>query len=225
LQGRLVVYTPPVGEDAELWKDLLALARRAGLRERSNLGTNWQCFPSYGRRQLTDAVRTNGSLEFGQLHLTMHDVRRAGDEPAAEVGDPAMLRRIVREDPFRPLATSDDLPGGWRIPIETGEQLHAVVETVYPGAVADWAAERSERLVVRELSQVAGRQVGMFRELDQLTIAQQEAIVLSVCGRCVRRPTWFANDCAQTGIPCPELCNWWMTKAKETIDARRTSGR
>jgi sirohydrochlorin cobaltochelatase len=225
VQGRRVVYAPPVGEDAELWRDLLALARRAGLPKRSNPGTSWACFPSYGRRRLINVVRAAGALEFGQLHLTMREVRRTGDSTASEILDLATLRRIVRDDPFRPLLTFDDLPDGWYVPIESGDQLHAVVETVYPGAVADWAAGRSGTLAVRNLSKVAARQVGMFRELDQLTVAQQEAIVQSECGHCIRHPTWFANDRAETGIPCPEPCNLWMSKAKEAMDARRTSGR
>jgi hypothetical protein len=115
--------------------------------------------------------------------------------------------------PFRPLATSTDIPGGWHVPISTPEQLHAVVETVYPGAVADWVAQGYGAFSFTPLEDVAARQVGMFRDVGALDRAARGALVERVCGRCIRYPTWYTGGSPQGAVPCPEACNVWLSEA------------
>ena len=64
------------------------------------------------------------------------------DGESVSTAAPASLRAFIREEPFRPLATSADLPTGWHVELAEPQDAHAVIETVYPGLVADWAAEQ-----------------------------------------------------------------------------------
>ena len=90
------------------------------------------------------ALDTERILGFGQLRIDRRRVwhcENAGFCRALE--SPSQLRRYVREEPFRPLPTRADLPKGWHVKLDQPGDAHAVIETVYPGLVADWAARRS----------------------------------------------------------------------------------
>jgi hypothetical protein len=113
---------------------------------------------------------------------------------------------------FRPLASSNDLPDNWRVPIEHPHQLHAVVETVYPGAAADWAAQRQGTLTPRRLAEVIARQQGMFRTLADFS--HTDAVAKQVCAACVRHPSWH-DGTPRDVIPCLEPCNLWLSTAME----------
>ncbi|MEO8394484.1 MAG: CbiX/SirB N-terminal domain-containing protein [Chloroflexota bacterium] len=213
VSGREVYYTLPVGVGADLDQTILELARDSGapLREPSSAG-QWDGFPTVGRDELIEAVRAAGWIEFGQLTLSLHEVRPTEinfEREVIEFSEPAALRDHVRREPFRPLSTSTDLPRDWVVRIEKRAQIHAVVETIYPGAVAEWV--RRETLPITPLESLAARQTGMYRQIDQLSAERRAEIVAQVCGNCVRHPTWF--DGIREHIPCAEACNFWMSRA------------
>jgi sirohydrochlorin cobaltochelatase len=177
---------------------------------------SWQCFPTAGRDVFIKTVRAREEMGFGQLRITPTVVHVWGDlHPDDLLDSPAALRARVRENPYRPLATSTDLPCGWRVEILSPEMLHAVVETVYPGAVADWAAQQQGKFTFHSLDSTAARQTGMYRPLDQLSPSLRETLVNEVCGKCVRHATWFHGDTPPEAIPCPEPCNLWLSRALE----------
>jgi sirohydrochlorin cobaltochelatase len=217
VRGRSVYYTPPVGEDDSLAELALDLAREAGApfyvgRE----GSTWDGFPTAGRDVLIEAAQAAGRLRFGQLLLTPSRVQLIDDTAdTIALESPSELRSRLRREPFRPLATTCDLPGGWHVAIDEPSRLHAVVETVYPGAVADWAAHRRGELRAASLGEVAARQTGMLRELAALSRPQESALVDGICGGCVRHPTWFYDGSPEGVIPCAEPCNTWMSRAWE----------
>jgi hypothetical protein len=151
----------------------------------------------------------------GQLRLTPTDVTVTGDNgPYATLNDPAGLRARVRENPFRPLATSDDLPRGWRVGVTSPEILHAVVETVYPGVVGHWNAQWNDLPIKQSLVEVAARQTGMFRQLAGFQ--EVEKIIAQVCNHCFLYPSWNPRSDARVMFPCPEPCNFWMSRALES---------
>jgi sirohydrochlorin cobaltochelatase len=169
IHGRTLYYTPPVGVDGDLDHMILELARASGapLYEPSQASA-WDGFPTAERDALIEAVRANGWIEFGQLTLSLHEVRPTDIDMEAvivEIDTPAALRDHVRRSPFRPLATSTDLPGDWVVRIDKRAQIHAVVETVYPGAVAEWA--RREALAITPLDALAARQTGNYRGIGE----------------------------------------------------------
>jgi sirohydrochlorin cobaltochelatase len=216
VENRQVFYTPPVGVDDDLLDVILALARDAGTPLTSpNRGDMWRRVPSAGREMLLEAIAASGVVRFGELHLTTNEVRVWGDEVTSEIiTNPAALRAKVRESPFRSLATANGLPGGWRVPIEKPEQLHAVVETIYPGAVAHWAAAQSGTLRLSPLQATVARQTGMYRALADLPNEAQAETVKRVCTGCACHPLWFSVEKGDK-LPCPEPCNHWLSAALE----------
>lgn len=222
IKGRQVFYTSPVGTEDSLGEVILQLASDAGASlYNRKAGSQWDCFPLAGREQFLDAVRQLGVMQLGQLKITMDRVGHWDDDttPSLIFDDPAVLRRYIRENPFRPLATSDDLPRGWRVIAKNSAMLHAVVETVYPGAIADWANYQNNRLSIQNLVEITQRQTGNYRQLAGMSLTKQEKIVDEVCGSCVLQPQWFTKK--NDAIPCPEPCNFWMSRAlefKETLD-------
>ncbi|MFN8447457.1 MAG: CbiX/SirB N-terminal domain-containing protein [Anaerolineae bacterium] len=218
INGRTVYYTPPVGVGGNLTQAILEIAREAGapLHEPSAAGA-WDGFPTAGRDALIEAVRAAGWIEFGELTLTLHDIRPTEidmEREIVEFSDPGALRAHVRRAPFRPLATSTDLPRDWVVRVERRAQIHAVVETIYPSVAAEWA--RRESLAVTPLNALATRQTGMYRQIDQIAPERRAEVVARVCGRCIRRPTW--HDGSREPIPCAEACNYWMSRALEARD-------
>lgn len=218
INGRDVYYTPPIGTEDTLLNVILELARETGAPLTTGVPSNdWQAFPIAGRNLLLQAVQSQGKMRFGQLALSNQRVHVWGDaHPDKRLTTAAALRTRVREQPFRPLATSTDLPGGWHIEIESPEQLHAVVETVYPGLVADWAAHQHGTFVYSTLDATAARQTGLYRSVDQLNGLQRQTLVEQVCGGCVRHPTWHTGETPIDRLPCPEACNFWLSQALES---------
>lgn len=217
--GRTVYYAPPIGTDSDLCEIVLDLAYEAGmpLSPRRH-GSHWDGFPAAGRDDLIEAVWSSGGMQFGQLWVSPHEVRVDSSEKYLTTLDsPARVRQRIRETPFRPLSTSADLPGGWRVEIRDPTMLHATVETVYPGKVADWSAYRRGAQSAESLVEVAGRQTGMLRELVSLDPAHQSTWATAICEACICHPTWFHGHSPAESIPCLEPCNLWMSRAKEHI--------
>lgn len=216
VQGRQVFYTPPIGVDDDLIEVIRALATDAGAPlAPPSAGDAWLGFPAAGREALIAAAADG--LRFGGLRVRLDEVRVWGDDTATEpITSPAELRARVRENPFRSLAASDDLSGGWYVKIEQPAQLHAVVETIYPGAVAHWAAARAGALRVCSLAATAARQTGMYQKLAALPHTAQVETVERVCGGCVCHPMWFSPS-GNDRLPCPEPCNHLLSAALEEL--------
>lgn len=240
INGRTVYYTPPVGTDDALQTVILELAREAGAPlpiakpdpAHKTGASAWGCFPAAGRDHLIAQLHENGTLQFGELRATLdaggavrvsplQQANGDGNENEDQVfHTPADLRAFLRENPFRPLMSATGLKTGWQVTLESPDMLHALIETIYPCAVADWAAARVGTFKVNTLAAVAARQTGMYRHVAQLSADERAALVDRVCGGCVRQPTWF-EDTLQTDsragekaiIPCPEPCNFWLSCA------------
>jgi sirohydrochlorin cobaltochelatase len=211
--GRSVCCTLPVGLDESLYDVVRSLAG-AAFYPRQNT-SSWDCFPGAGRDDFIHAVYAAGTLILGDLEVTPNRIYRAGDADAnIHLDSPAALRRWCREDPFRPLSTAAGLPSGWYVEIDTPDMLHAVVETLYPGAVADWARYQRKSFRTSTLHETAIRQTGILRDVDQLNTAQQTSLIAQICTGCVRHPTWFHGVSPAGAIPCPEPCNFWLSVTK-----------
>ena len=220
VNGRDVYYGDPVGVDDRICQVILGLARETGLPFADNRVTSpWSCFPQAGRETLTRALNFDDALRFGQVALTRERVWHEGEfGPTQVFGSPAQLRSYLRDDPFRPLPTSNDLPAGWRVELESPEQAQAVLETVYPGLVAEWSAARAGDLRTETLQDVSGRQLGMFRDIHGLDELAIDRTIELVCGNCVRQPTW--RDKSPPGeLPCRAACNMWLSTAVKPAEA------
>jgi sirohydrochlorin cobaltochelatase len=218
INGRQVHYTPPVGTDDSLREVIIELARDAGASiHEPGAGSPWAGFPQRGRTDLIEAVQVAGRLQFGQLLLRPTDVRHIDDQHSddlRELTEPGDLRAAIRENPFRPLATSTDLPRGWQVTIDDSAQFHAVVETIYPSTVADWATGRRGVFQAETFAATIQRQTGMFRDLATLHDDQRAELVTQICANCARHPIWFDGEMGS--IPCAEPCNVWLSQAAES---------
>lgn len=215
--GRTVYYMPPLGVGTELVDAILTLAQESGMPPATDLtgGSSWECFPRVGRDLLWEAVQGQEFLRFGQLQLSTGRVitHTIGDlDTASVLSKPSQIRRVARESPFRPL--SYPIPGGWMVKAGAPDRLHAIVETIYPGAVAEWAAAKQGHFAAETLDSTLARQTGQYRPLAGISAHEQRAVCDIACRACVRAPTW-ANLLSDKIIPCREACNVWLSVALE----------
>ncbi len=216
IKGRNVYYTQPVGVEDDLLEAIIELAREAGAPlKQPTTGSSWDCFPNVGLIPVTILMRLPSPV-IGQLRITAKDVRHIDDtdQPTETLSEPDVLRQKVRENPFRPLATSTDLPRGWHVPIAgNAYRAYAVIETVYPGVMSTGLIHNNA------LKELLNRQTGRYQKISQLDRDIQQAVVDQVCGKCVRQPEWFryygvANPHL---LSCPEPCDYWLSAALKTI--------
>ncbi len=174
----------------------------------------WSGFPRAGASALQGEMCERGELVFGELLLTPAEVRPLAGKPGGHsIHAPGTLRRVVRERPFRPLPEARGLPGGWTVPVNRPEDLPAIVETVYPGAVADRAARHTGRFVAESLATVAARQTGNFRGVDELPVDRVASTMAELCANCIRQPVWHGVEVTGDELPCATPCNLWLSRA------------
>lgn len=218
--GRNVYYTGSLSEDDSICAAIHELALDAGLPARHGSESHsWRGFPTAGRDSLLKALKQGTPLQFGQLMVTAKRVwHRDNDEGSASLSSAAQLRACLRADPFRPMPTSSDLPAGWHVNLDRPDQAHAVLETVYPGLVADWAARRRGAFLAEPLKVTSERQIGMFKGIHNLAVDLIERTVATVCGACIRQPTWWKDEPA-SDLPCKAACNYWLSSAAKAGEA------
>ncbi|MCY3946363.1 MAG: hypothetical protein OXF44_08780 [Anaerolineaceae bacterium] len=216
-RGRSVYYLDAPGTADVACELILDLARACEPDIGSSVsrsGGDWSCFPAQGALHLWQEVCRQGELTFGELQLTptrVHPV--GGGRRGTRVRSVAQLRRLVREQPFRPLPEALGLPRGWYAETFDAGTLAAVVETVYPGALADWSAARRGTLEPESLQSVATRQTGNFRKVDSLSLTDITRLNSDHCERCIRQPSWYGTIAGPDELPCREPCNFWLSKA------------
>lgn len=225
VNGRDVYYTPPVGTDDAMCRVILELARDTGVsfdennivgKRHVNKKTAWTGFPKAGQDAFVHALESNENLVLGQVMVTGDKVwhtNEAGNTSARP--SPEALRGFLRETPFRPLPTSDDLPLGWHVDVNSPHEAYAVVETIYPTLITDWANQQNNSFITESLEDIGTRQTGMFENIHVLDVDVINATVEVVCGRCIRQPSWLnGHDSDNADLPCKTPCNLWLSTLK-----------
>ncbi len=222
VRGRSLAYCAPVGSHDSICRVILDLARETGLpfAETPNAEA-WSGFPQIGKAGLTRALAAGEVLRFGELLVTERRVWHAnGQAETRAIDAPGKLRRIAREAPFRPLPTSADLPGGWHVDLAKPEDAFAVIETVYPGLLADWAAKQSLYLKTETLQDIGERQTGMFKDIHRLPKRVFRTAIETLCGSCIREPSWWRDGSANSAkLPCRGPCNLLLSQARALGEA------
>lgn len=220
VNGFQVFYTPPIGTTDRLAYLALELARETGLALFENPTSDpWANYPQRGRERLMAEVQAQGSLRFGAVTLEPLRVMAALPNTSLAISSPAQLRQLIRENPFRPLATSEDLPLGWQVDLETPQQTAAVLETIYPTLLADWATYLDHPFATTSLASLGESQSGLFANIHQRSSAAQiEETIQTVCGKCIRHPTWHTEDTPPEALPCASACNWWLSQLQQTLE-------
>ena len=170
---------------------------------------------------LLDALESETILQIGQVKVDRRRVWHGDNVSAGKaLSSPAALRAHLRDEPFRPQASSGDLPAGWQVKLARPDDAHAVIETIYPGLVADWAANKRGNLKTASLEEIGARQRGMFKDIGSLPESVIKLALDKICGTCIRRPTWWPGySPAASDLPCRSACNLWLSSARQLGEA------
>ena len=94
---------------------------------------------------------------------------------------------------YRPLKTAPNLRHGWRLELETHEDLRHALDYFYPGRLAMFAAWKSHKLQTTPLRETLDRQSGMYRVAAKISDSQLDDLVAEFCrsnGGCLRTILW-----------------------------------
>ena len=97
---------------------------------------------------------------------------------------------------YRPLKTAPNLRHGWRLELDTLEQLKRALDYFYPGRLAVFAAWKSDKLQTTPLRETLDRQSGMYRVAAKISDSQIDDLVADFCrsdGGCLRTILWKRN--------------------------------
>ncbi|GAB5494521.1 MAG: hypothetical protein Phog2KO_47360 [Phototrophicaceae bacterium] len=215
VQKRTLFYTPPIGTDAVMLQLIIDLIQDCGIEVNSTDASVWSHFPQVGADTLLDKLEAEKSLTIGQLQITPESVRTINGTEEITLHTPTEIRAHLRENPFRPLASSKDLPCDWIVRVKNIHQIPAIIEMIYPGALADWSAQLKAQFLAESFLAVMQRQQGAFRTLRTIDFATQSHFVSSVCGRCIKHPSWHQKDTLSDSIACSTPCNLFLSTLKE----------
>ena len=94
---------------------------------------------------------------------------------------------------YRPLKTAPNLRHGWRLELETLEELRRALDYFYPGRLAVFNAWKKGRLQTAPLRETLDRQSGMYRVAAKISDSQIDDLVANFCrsdGGCLRTILW-----------------------------------
>jgi sirohydrochlorin cobaltochelatase len=151
-----------------------------------------------------------------------------GAEPSLEIASLEELRRVILTDSeghFRPLRAAPDLRSDWSMKARDVKELRAIIDYVYPAALANWFAWRLRKTASgTPWKATAERQSGRFRIVRELDTAGLREITGQVCDKgCLKRRLWdpetqlVEEDSCTIPLVCPEACNYLVNKAREKI--------
>jgi hypothetical protein len=135
------------------------------------------------------------------------------------------LAQFTATGEFRPLKSAPTLQRGWRMRLAGEAELELALNQLYPGAIADWHAARSEHPPVTNYREYASRQTGMYRITTMLNVSEVAAVIKEGCaaGRCLKRRLWTINGlaldavAAKSLIACLEPCAVLMEAARTAV--------
>jgi sirohydrochlorin cobaltochelatase len=108
---------------------------------------------------------------------------------------------------YRPLKTAPNLRHGWRLELDTLEQLRRALDYFYPGRLAVFAAWKNDKLKTTPLRETLDRQSGMYRVAAKISDSQIDNVVTDFCRSndgCLRTILWKRDACgtvASTKLP------------------------
>jgi hypothetical protein len=166
-----------------------------------------------------------GDVEFVQVLVARRspgwELRHVADRDR----DPTLLRetqlselralaQLTAEGEFRPLRAAPNLQSGWRVLVNNEAEVETALDTLYPGAIADWSALQASPVPVTDFREFTARQTGMYRVTQGLSDAQAGWVTTACCAGefCLKRRLWTVPGTAidapeaKSLIPCLEPC-------------------
>jgi len=126
---------------------------------------------------------------------------------------------------YRPLKTAPNLRHGWRLELDTLEQLRRALDYCYPGRLAVFAAWKSEKLRTTPLRDTLDRQSGMYRVAAKISDSQIDNLVADFCrsdGGCLRTILWKRD--AEGTVSSTKLPNEKFDPAYDQVEASAQPG-
>lgn len=183
-------------------------------------------------------------LDFAQLLIRRtengFELRHADDRETALEN----LRRIQEDEvrelsqftsggAFRPLKSAPNLQTGWWFLATNLAQLEFALNTLYPGAVADWFAVRSGSFAPTHFRPFTARQTGMYRITAMLSDAQAAPVIRACCAPkfCLKQRLWTVEGLTTDSIenksliPCLEPCALLMEFARKAMRLQQAEER
>jgi sirohydrochlorin cobaltochelatase len=143
-------------------------------------------------------------LHFGQILVqettTGHFVLSHRDDKSVDqlkvfrsAEDASNIAKYDDAGNYRPLKTAANLRHGWRLELDTLEELQRALDYFYPGRLAVFNAWKKGRLQTRPLRETLDRQSGMYRVAAKISDSQIDDLVADFCrsnGGCLRTILW-----------------------------------
>ena len=160
-----------------------------------------------------------------ELHHESDRRRTAGDLRLMAVTELRVLAQYTATGAFRPLKSAPNLQQGWRAVAESDDELETALQSLYPGAVADWFAARTQPPPVTHYREFTDRQTGMYRVTTMLTDVQAAQVTRACCHRrfCLKRRLWTVGELPPDAsgekslIPCLEPCAILLELARKAL--------
>jgi sirohydrochlorin cobaltochelatase len=131
---------------------------------------------------------------------------------------------------YRPLKTAPNLRHGWRLELDTVEELQRALDYFYPGRLAVLNAWKKSRLQTIPLRETLDRQSGMYRIAGKISDSQIDDVVAGFCrtdGGCLRTILWKRDrkdSIASTKLPkekfdlaCDQAAIWPESSTPATV--------
>ncbi len=141
---------------------------------------------------------------------------------------------------YRPLKTAPTLRHGWRLQVQTAQELRIALDYFYPAMTALWQSQLAGELRPVALRETLNRQTGMYAATKRLQDEEGQQLVGRHCAAtsCTKRIMWeFAPGQPLTelseqkrwpapegthAIPliCQEACNHLVPACREVVKKR-----
>src|SRR6059036_3331579 len=150
-------------------------------------------------------VRKTSTSEF----ILSHRDEEAADasQPFRNAEDAIEIAKYDDAGNYRPLKTAPNLRHGWRLELDTLEELRCALDYFYPGRLAVFAAWKSDQPQTTPLRETLDRQSGMYRVAAKISDSQVNDLVADFCrsnGGCLRTILWkrdASGAIASTKLP------------------------
>lgn len=126
---------------------------------------------------------------------------------------------------YRPLKTAPNLRHGWRLELDTLEQLRRALDYFYPGRLAVFAAWKKGKLQTTPFREILDRQSGMYRVAAKISDSQIDNLVADFCrsdGGCLRTILWKRD--ARGTVASTKLPNEKFDPAYDQVEASAQPG-
>ena len=177
-----------------------------------------------GEVTLAQVLLRRGAGGFELRHADDADV---ADDVLKLLATPELraLAQFTATGAFRPLKSAPNLRRGWRWLAAGEAELEAALNTLYPGALADWLAAQSASPPVTHYRAFTERQSGMYRITTMLDDAAAERVARACCDRrfCLKQRLWTVGAlvtdsvAAKSLIPCLEPCAILLELARKAV--------